>query len=141
VAATRFGAPLPPEGVVAFRKGTWTVARQKLAPEHEAKRLAALKEAKWTLDMLMALGTMPDKVLAENVGKTRNAVMQMRKHLSVPGVDVRSWDGRVKPALYSREELQRRWDAFREDQRRRAAERRRRVVHPGQGPFTNGEVP
>jgi hypothetical protein len=70
-AAWRFGVELPPVGMVGYRKGAWSKERPPLAPEHEARRPERLKESKWTLDQLMVLGTMPDRVVAEHLGRTR----------------------------------------------------------------------
>jgi transcriptional regulator with XRE-family HTH domain len=89
-AAWRFGVELPPIGMVGYRKGTWSKEHQPLAPEHEARRLEWLKEARWTLDQLMELGTMPDRVIAEHLGKTRNSVAIMRRALGIDAVDVRT---------------------------------------------------
>ncbi len=112
-AAWRFGVELPPVGMVGYRKGAWSKERRPLAPEHEAHRLARLKESKWTLNQLAVLGTMPDRVVAEHLGKTRNSVAIMRRALGLDAVDLRTWDGQPRPQIIARRELQTRWDRFR----------------------------
>ena len=56
---------------------------------------------------------MPDGVVAEHLGKTRNSVAIMRRALGISAVDVRNWDGELRAQIYPREELQTRWDRFR----------------------------
>jgi hypothetical protein len=82
-----------------YRKGAWSKERRPLAPEHEARRLESLKESKWTLDQLMVLGTMPDRIVGEHLGKTRNAVAIMRRALALDAVDERTWDGKPRPQI------------------------------------------
>jgi hypothetical protein len=84
-----------------------------LAPHHEAHRLERLKEAKWTLDQLLVLGTVPDCVVAEHLGKTRNSVAIMRRALGIDVTNLRTWDGQPHPQIVTREELQARRDRFR----------------------------
>lgn len=110
-AAARLDVPLPPEGLVELRKGAWSQRRQPRSPEHEAKRLAALAESKWTLDTVRALGTAPDREIATRLGRNRNAVAIMRRALEIPTCDARTWDGTDLPQSLSDDELQRRWDA------------------------------
>jgi hypothetical protein len=117
-AAWAVGVELPQVGMVGYRKGAWSKVRQPIAPEHEARRLERLKESKWTLDQLMVLGTMPDRVVAEHLGKTRNSVAIMRRALGLDIVDVRNWDGLARPQKIAREELQARWDRFRTETKR-----------------------
>jgi transcriptional regulator with XRE-family HTH domain len=119
-AAWRFGVQLPPVGTVGYRKGAWSKERRPIAPEDEARRLERLKEAKWTLDQLMVLGTMPDRVVAEHLGKTRNSVAIMRRALGLDVIDVRTWNGEPRPQKITRKELQARWDRFRDETKERA---------------------
>jgi len=67
----------------------------------------------------MVLGTMPDRVVAEHLGKTRNSVAIMRRALGIDAVDLRTWDGQPRPQLIAREELQTRWDRFRTETKER----------------------
>lgn len=109
-AAVEFGQPLPQEGVVGYRKGAWSRERRPLSPEHEAKRLAALAESKWTLDLLRQLGTMPDRELAVRLGRTRNSVAIMRRTLGIASVDARYWDGSILPQQLADDEILSRWE-------------------------------
>jgi hypothetical protein len=127
-AAWRFGVELPPVGIVGYRKGTWSKERRPHAPEDEARRLERLKEAKWTLDQLTALGTMPDRVVAEHLGKTRNNVAIMRRALGINVVDLRTWGGRPLPPVITREELQTRWDRFRTQTKERGRLVRKKLM-------------
>jgi hypothetical protein len=127
-AAWRFGVELPPVGTVGYRKGAWSKERRPVAPADEARRLERLKEAKWTLDQLMVLGTMPDRVVAEHLGKTRNSVAIMRRTLSLNAVDLRTWDGQARPQIIAREELQARWDRFRTETKERGRLARQKMM-------------
>jgi transcriptional regulator with XRE-family HTH domain len=127
-AASRYGVKLPPVGMVGYRKGTWSKDHQPLAPEHEARRVARLKESRWTLDQLMVLGTLPDRVIAEHLGKTRNSVAIMRRALGIDAVDVRTWNGTPQPQKVGREEMQARWDRFRTDTKERARLARQKMM-------------
>jgi transcriptional regulator with XRE-family HTH domain len=129
-AALRLGLPLPPAGMVPLRKGAWSEERKPPSPEGEARRLEALREAKWTLESLGRLGTVPDRVLAREVGRSRGSVAIMRRALGIDAVDVRGWDGAVRPPPLAPDELQRRWDASRE----RARERQRLQRGEGDSP-------
>jgi len=120
-AALRLGLPLPAKGLVPLRKCAWSVERKMPAPEDETRRLEALREAKWTLENVRQLGTVPDRVLAQRLGRTRNSVAIMRRELGIATVDVRTWDGVERPQTVPDEELNRRWDEFRE--RTKAAKR------------------
>jgi len=114
--------------MVGYRKGAWSKERRPIAPEDEARRLERLKEAKWTLDQLMVLGTMPDRIVAEHLGKSRNSVAIMRRALGLDVVDLRTWDGKPRPQLVAREELQARWDRFRTDTKERARLTRQKMM-------------
>jgi len=127
-AAWRFGVELPPVGMVGHRKGAWSKERRFVAPEDEARRLERLKESKWTLDQLMVLGTMPDRVVAEHLGKTRNSVAIMRRALGLNAVDLRTWDGQPRPQTIAREELQTRWDRFRTETKERGRLARQKMM-------------
>ena len=127
-AAWRFGVELPPAGMVGYRKGALTKERRPPAPEHEARRLARLKESKWTLDQLMVLGTMPDRVVAEHLGKSRNSVAIMRRALGLDVLDLRNWDGKSRPQTVARQELQARWDRFRTETKERARLARQKMM-------------
>ena len=127
-AAFRFGVELPAVGMVGYRKGAWSKERPPLAPEDEAHRLERLKEAKWTLDQLMVLGTMPDRVVAEHLGKTRNSVAIMRRALGINAIDLRTWDGQPRRQIVAREELQTRWDRFRTETKERGRLTRQKMM-------------
>ena len=123
-AAVRLGLSLPPIGLVPLRKGAWAEEHRPLSPGDEVKRLERLRESKWTLDTLARLGTVPDRVLARELDRSRNSVAIMRRALGVAAVDARDWDGRRRPAPLPTDELRRRWDAFREQVRQRQQEQR-----------------
>jgi transcriptional regulator with XRE-family HTH domain len=127
-AAWGFGVELPPVDMVGYRKGAWTKVRQPIAPEHEARLLERLKESKWTLDQVMALGTMPDRVVAEHLGKTRNSVAIMRRALGLDAIDIRAWDGRARPQSIAREELQARWGQFRNETKEKGRLARQKMM-------------
>jgi len=96
--------------------------------ERAGRRLARLKEAKWTLDQLMVLGTMPDRIVAEHLDKSRNSVAIMRRALGLDVVDLRNWDGKPRPQLVARDELQARWDTFRNETKERARVARQKMM-------------
>ena len=127
-ASWRFGVELPPVGTVGYRKGAWSKEHMPLAPQHEAHRLERLKEAKWTLDQISALGTMPDRVVAEHLGKTRNSVAIMRRALGIDAVDLRTWDGQPFLQIITRQELQARWDRFRIETKERGRLTRKKLM-------------
>ena len=127
-AGLRFGVELPPIGLVGYRKGALSKDRRPAAPEDEARRLERLRESKWTLDQLMVLGTMLDRVVAEHLGKLRNSVAIMRRALGVDVVDLRTWDGESRPQIIAREELQARWDRFRTETKERARQTRQKMM-------------
>jgi hypothetical protein len=107
----------PPAGLVPLRKGAWSEERKPPSVEDEARRLERLREAKWTSEALARLGTVPDRVLARELGRSRNSVAIMRRALGIDAVDLRAWDGVVRPQPLSPEELRRRLDAFRAEMR------------------------
>jgi hypothetical protein len=118
-AAWRIGVELSPIGTVGYRKGALSKERRPIAPEDEARRMERLKEAKWTLGQITVLGTMPERVVAEHLGKTRNSVAIMRRALGIDVVDLRTWDGRPRPQTVTRVELQGRRDRFRTETKER----------------------
>ena len=76
----------------------------------------------------MVLGTMPDRVVAEHLGKTRNSVAIMRRALGLNAVDLRTWDGQARPQTIAREELKTRWDLFRTEAKERGRLARQRAM-------------
>ncbi len=114
--------------MVGYRKGALSKERRPPAPEDEARRLERLKESKWTLGQIMVLGTMPDRIVAEHLGKSRNSVAIMRRALGLDVVDLRTWDGEPRPQIVAREELQDRWDRFRTETKERARLTRQKMM-------------
>ena len=114
--------------MVGYRKGAWSKERRPLAPADEARRLERLKESKWTLDQLMVLGTMPDRVVAEHLAKTRNSVAIMRRALGLNVVDLRTWDRKARSQTIARKELQTRWDRFRTATKERGRLARQKMI-------------
>ena len=114
--------------MVGYRTGAGSKESRPLAPADEARRLEQLKQAKWALDQLMALGTMPDRVVAEHLGKTRNSVAIMRRALGLRAVDLRTWDGQPRPQIIARAELQTRWDRFRTETKERGRLTRQKLM-------------
>jgi len=114
--------------MVGYRKGALTKKRRPPTAEDESRRLSRLKGAKWTLDQLMVLGTMPDRIVAEHVGKTRNSVAIMRRALGLDVLDLRNWDGKPRPQTVAREQLQARWDRFRAETKERARLTREKMM-------------
>lgn len=130
-AAITLGLPLPPEGLVPLRKGAWAESGCRLTVEQLERRKRAQQEARWSLDTLRLLGTLPDRELARQLGRSRNSVSIMRRELDIPVVDVRDWDGQPRPQTVSDEELQRRWQDYRQrvaDAKRQYYERREHDV-------------
>jgi hypothetical protein len=76
----------------------------------------------------MVLGTMPDRILGEHLGKTRNSVAIMRRALGLDSVDLRSWDGQPRVQIIAREELQGRWDRFRQETKEKGRRVRERMM-------------
>src|SRR5437763_251163 len=68
---------------------------------------------------LRSWGGTPDRVLAERLKRSRNSVAIMRRALDIPTIDVRQWNGQERAQVLTAEEVQRRWDAFREQIRGR----------------------
>jgi hypothetical protein len=102
--------------------------RRPVAPADEARRLERLRESKWTLDQLMVLGTMPDRIVAEHLGKTRNSVAIMRRALGLDVVDLRTWDGQPRVQIIAHEELQARWDRFRQETKEKGRRVREKMM-------------
>ena len=130
-AAIALGVELPAKGSCGYNR--YPATRKRLSDADEAKRLAALKEARWTIAQLIELGTAPDRVIAEHLGKSRNSVAIMRRAMGIPAIDLRYWDGQRVEHAVTAEEIQQRWDVFRDDVRRKA-EQRRLDVEQDRGP-------
>jgi len=108
--------------------GVGSAGRKARAPGAARRATDRLKEAKWTLDQLMMLGTMPDRVVAEHLGKSRNSVVIMRRALGLNAVDLCTWDGEARPQKIAREELQTGWDRFRTDAKVRGRITRQKMM-------------
>ena len=71
---------------------------------------------------------MPDRVVAEHLGKTRNSVAIMRRALGLSAVDLRAWDGQPRRQIVAREELQTRWDRFRTESKEKGRLARQKMM-------------
>jgi DNA-binding transcriptional regulator YiaG len=96
-AATQFELPLPP-------------AVNVTRPKKDAG-------PKWTIETLLKLGTAPDRTIAEELGRRTGTVKEMRQRLGIKALKRKDWDGQRRPCPISQEELERRWDELKAQER------------------------
>lgn len=140
-AASMFGMELPSKGDVM--PSEW-LKRKDFPPELQnlkielARRRIRKKRRVWSIEEMMMLGTIPDRILGELIGKTRMAVMLMRRNIGdIPAIDPRFWDGVIVAQNMPEEEMRRRWEAFKN--RAKARTMSQRVEYNSANGASNGQ--
>lgn len=90
--------------------------RLKLPPEklfHDPRSQRGGNFEPWSIETVMRLGTVPDRILAKELDRSSASVREMRQNLGIPICAAATWNGRPRRPRYSQDEVERKWTAFR----------------------------